>query len=41
MTDFTAEYTAALREAYPPGRYGNGLPYRRIFAVGRAPTDVA
>ncbi|WP_116950112.1 methyltransferase domain-containing protein [Jiangella endophytica] len=32
---FVAEYRERLRAAYPPGRYGTVLPYRRIFAVGR------
>ncbi|PZF85467.1 trans-aconitate 2-methyltransferase [Jiangella anatolica] len=30
---FVAEYRDLLRAAYPPGRYGTVLPYRRIFAV--------
>jgi trans-aconitate 2-methyltransferase len=33
--DFEAEYSAALREAYPPGPHGTVFPFRRIFAVGR------
>jgi trans-aconitate 2-methyltransferase len=33
---FVAEYGAALREAYAPGPYGTVLPFRRVFAVGRA-----
>jgi trans-aconitate 2-methyltransferase len=31
---FVAEYRDLLRAAYPPGRHGTVLPYRRIFAVG-------
>ncbi|TDD70913.1 methyltransferase domain-containing protein [Jiangella aurantiaca] len=31
---FVAEYRDRLRAAYPPGRYGTVLPYRRIFAAG-------
>ncbi|SDT59591.1 methyltransferase domain-containing protein [Jiangella sp. DSM 45060] len=31
---FVAEYRELLRAAYPPGRHGTVLPYRRIFAVG-------
>jgi trans-aconitate 2-methyltransferase len=34
-TEFTAEYGALLREAYPRRRYGTVLPYRRVFAVAR------
>jgi trans-aconitate 2-methyltransferase len=30
---FTDEYTALLREAYPPGPHGTVLPFRRVFAV--------
>ncbi len=33
--EFTAEYGALLREAYPVRSYGTLLPYRRIFAVAR------
>ncbi|MEV7574162.1 trans-aconitate 2-methyltransferase [Pseudarthrobacter sp. NPDC089323] len=33
--EFEAEYAAALRTAYPPGRHGTVFPFRRIFAVGR------
>jgi len=33
--EFTAEYGALLREAYPVRAYGTLLPYRRIFAVAR------
>lgn len=32
---FTAEYKAALREAYPPTRIGTILPFRRIFFIAR------
>jgi trans-aconitate 2-methyltransferase len=36
---FTAEYAAALREAYPRRDDGTTvLPFRRIFAVGSAPS---
>ena len=31
---FVAAYRDRLRAAYPPGRHGTVLPYRRIFAVG-------
>jgi len=35
---FTAEYAAALRDAYPPRADGTTvLPFRRIFAVGSRP----
>jgi trans-aconitate 2-methyltransferase len=30
---FTTDYQAALREAYPPGRHGTVLPFRRVFVV--------
>jgi trans-aconitate 2-methyltransferase len=33
--EFEAEYAAALRTAYPPGRHGTVFPFRRVFAVGR------
>ena len=33
--DFSAEYGARLRRAYPQRGYGTVLPYRRIFAVAR------
>ena len=33
--DFTAEYAAALRNAYPAREYGTVLPFRRILAVAR------
>ncbi len=32
--EFETEYAAALRSAYPTGRHGTLLPFRRIFAVG-------
>ncbi|MFD8965250.1 trans-aconitate 2-methyltransferase [Streptomyces sp. NPDC059568] len=32
-TEFTAQYRALLREAYPPGPHGTVFPFRRIFAV--------
>jgi trans-aconitate 2-methyltransferase len=36
---FTAEYGAALREAYPPRPDGTTvLPFRRVFAVGSRPS---
>ena len=31
--EFTGEYKALLREAYPRGRHGTVLPFRRIFVV--------
>lgn len=31
--EFAADYRAALREAYPAGRHGTVLPFRRVFAV--------
>jgi trans-aconitate 2-methyltransferase len=33
--EFTAEYGARIREAYPATGYGTVLPFRRVFAVGR------
>ncbi len=33
--EFTAEYGAALRAAYPARPYGTVLPFRRIFAVAQ------
>jgi trans-aconitate 2-methyltransferase len=33
--EFTAEYGALLRQAYPKRPYGTVLPYRRIFVVAR------
>ncbi len=35
--DFVAEYKALLRDAYPAGRHGTVLPFRRVFAVGQVP----
>lgn len=32
---YTARYAAELRRAYPRGRHGTVLPFRRVFAVGR------
>ncbi len=34
-TEFTADYGARLRKAYPQQPYGTVLPYRRLFAVAR------
>jgi trans-aconitate 2-methyltransferase len=31
--EFVADYKALLREAYPPGRHGVTLPFRRVFVV--------
>jgi trans-aconitate 2-methyltransferase len=31
--EFTAEYGARLREAYPAGPHGTVLAFRRVFAV--------
>lgn len=33
--EFTAEYKAALREAYPATRIGTILPFRRLFFIAR------
>lgn len=33
---FASEFRARLRDAYPPGSRGTILPFRRVFAVGRA-----
>jgi trans-aconitate 2-methyltransferase len=33
--EFTAEYGARLRAAYPAAPYGTILPFRRVFAVAR------
>jgi trans-aconitate 2-methyltransferase len=33
--EFTAEYGARLRAAYPPAAYGTVLPFRRIFVAAR------
>lgn len=35
--EFVEEYKALLRQAYPPGRHGTTLPFRRVFAVGQVP----
>ena len=35
--ELLTEYGAALREAYPERPYGTVLPFRRLFAVARAP----
>lgn len=35
--DFEAEYRQRLREAYPVGRHGTVLPFRRVFAVAQVP----
>jgi trans-aconitate 2-methyltransferase len=35
--EFEREYAVALREAYPARDLGTVLPFRRVFAVGRAP----
>lgn len=37
VSEFEADYGAALRAAYPPGRHGTYLPFRRILCVGRVP----
>ncbi|MCD4852706.1 trans-aconitate 2-methyltransferase [Arthrobacter sp. AK01] len=34
-TEFEEQYSALLREAYPPSRHGTIFPFRRIFAVAR------
>ena len=33
--EFTAEYGARIRQAYPAAPYGTVLPFRRIFVVAR------
>ena len=33
--EFTAEYGARMREAYPARPYGTVLPFRRVFATAR------
>lgn len=38
VREFTSEYGAALRQAYPRRPYGTVLPYRRIFVVARKPS---
>ena len=35
--EFEADYSAALRAAYPAGPHGTIFPFRRIFAVGHKP----
>ncbi len=35
--EFTREYQAVLRAAYPRGRHGTVLPFRRTFVVARVP----
>ena len=35
--EFTSDFKALLREAYPPGPHGTVLPFRRIFAVAQTP----
>jgi trans-aconitate 2-methyltransferase len=35
--EFVAEYKALLRTAYPAGRHGTVLPFRRVFVVARVP----
>jgi len=37
QAEFEREYSAALRQAYPPRPYGTVLPFRRTFAVARKP----
>ena len=36
---FTAEYKAALREAYPRRPWGTVFPFTRTFCVARRPID--
>jgi trans-aconitate 2-methyltransferase len=35
--EFSAQFAAELRDAYPPGRHGTVFPFRRVFAVGHKP----
>ncbi|WP_433889853.1 trans-aconitate 2-methyltransferase [Streptomyces sp. CA-111067] len=35
--EFVGQYRDLLRKAYPPGAHGTVFPFRRIFAVARAP----
>ncbi|HEX7374682.1 MAG TPA: methyltransferase domain-containing protein, partial [Steroidobacteraceae bacterium] len=35
--EFTSEYAALLRQAYPPTPHGTAFAFRRIFAVGHRP----
>lgn len=37
LAEFLEEYRARLHDAYPAGRHGTVLPYRRIFAIARSP----
>jgi trans-aconitate 2-methyltransferase len=37
LDDFVDEYKSALRVAYPPGKDGTVLPFRRVFCVARKP----
>lgn len=34
-SDFVKDYTAALRDAYPPGPHGTLMPFRRVFVVAQ------
>ena len=38
-SEFEAEYSARLDEAYPAGRHGTVFPFRRIFAVAASGND--
>jgi trans-aconitate 2-methyltransferase len=38
---FEDEYRGRLREAYPAGRSGTVLPFRRVFVVARTPAGVS
>ncbi|MFX4272725.1 methyltransferase domain-containing protein [Propionibacteriaceae bacterium Y1685] len=40
-TEFTTEYAAALRDAYPQRPYGTVLPFERTFCVALRPQAVA
>lgn len=35
--EFVVEYKQMLRDAYPAGRHGTVLPFRRVFAVAQVP----
>lgn len=37
VREFVGQYRDLLRKAYPPGPHGTVFPFRRIFAVARAP----
>ena len=37
--EFVSDYKALLRMAYPPGRHGTVLPFRRVFVVARLPGE--